>query len=120
MTSSDRVRELCKERGIPLAKIERECGFANGYLGRLKKALPEDRLRKIAEYLGLSAEFLATGEEPEDYYLTPETAQAAQELFDNPDLRMLFDAARGSRSEDLRMAADMLWRFKKGNNDGSE
>lgn len=120
MTSSDRVRELCKERGIPLAKIERECGFANGYLGRLKKALPEDRLRKIADYLGLSPEYLATGEEPEDYYLTPETAQAAQELFDNPDLRMLFDAARGSRPEDLKMAAEMLWRFKKGNNDGSE
>lgn len=121
MTSVERVKAICKERGIPLSRLERECGFANAYVSQLKKGtFPEDRLRKIADYLKLSPEYLATGEEPEDYYLTPETAQAAQELFDNPDLRMLFDAARGSRSEDLRMAADMLWRFKKGNNDGSE
>lgn len=120
MNAVERVLAICKERGIAVSKLERECGFANGYIARLKKTLPEDRLRKIADYLCVSPEYLSTGVEPEDYYLTPETAQAAQELFDNPDLRMLFDAARGSRSEDLRMAADMLWRFKKGNNDGSE
>lgn len=117
MTSTERVREICRQRKIPLSHVERECGFANGYLGRLKKPLPEDRLRRIAEYLGVSTEYLSTGEEPQEYYLNEATAKAAQELFENPDLRFLFDAARDSRPEDLRMAAEMLRRFKEGNSE---
>ena len=46
------------------------------------------------------------------YYLDPETAKKAQELFDNPKMRLLFDAARDSKPEDLQMAADLLYRLK--------
>ena len=46
--------------------------------------------------------------EPEGYYLDPETAKKAQELFDNPGMRILFDAARDARPEDLQKAADYL------------
>ena len=41
-----------------------DLGFGNGYFGRLAKgSFPDDRLRKIADYLGVSAEYLSTGEE---------------------------------------------------------
>lgn len=46
------------------------------------------------------------------YYTNQETADMAQELFDNEDMRILFDAARGSDPDDLRMAADFLKRLK--------
>lgn len=52
------------------------------------------------------------------YYLNEETAKAAQEIFENPDMRILFEAARGSRPEDLQTAADILRRFKETNPDG--
>ena len=54
----------------------------------------------------------------DDYYINPETAKVAQEVFENPEMRVLFDAARGSRPEDIQMAADMLKRFKETNKDG--
>lgn len=60
-------------------------------------------------------------EEPEGYpvyYTDEETARAAQEVFDNPETRMLFDAARDARPEDIRLAAEMLKRFKGTNPDG--
>lgn len=60
-------------------------------------------------------------EEPEGYpvyYINEETARAAQEVFDNPDTRMLFDAARDASPEDIRLAAEMLRRFKKTNPNG--
>ena len=47
-----------------------------------------------------------------DYYTNPETAKLAQELFENHDLRILFDAARDSDPKDLQMAADLLKRLK--------
>jgi len=52
------------------------------------------------------------------YYLNPETAAVAQQIFDDPDLHALFDAARDSKPEDLRTAADILKRFKETNPEG--
>jgi transcriptional regulator with XRE-family HTH domain len=52
------------------------------------------------------------------YYTDPETARIAQEVFDDPNLRMLFHAARDAKPEDIKLAADMLKRFKETNPDG--
>ena len=32
------VRDICKERGIPVSQLERDCGFSNGYLNAKKLA----------------------------------------------------------------------------------
>lgn len=56
-------------------------------------------------------------EEKPTYYTNEETARVAQEVFENPDLRILFDAARDAKPEDLRLAAEMLRKFKAANPD---
>jgi len=73
-----------------------------------------ETMEKIADYFNVSMGYLM-GEDKEtsgSYYLDEETADIAQALFDNKNLRILFDAARGSDPEDLRMAADFLTRLK--------
>lgn len=63
MTSVERVKNICKERKIPISKLEKELGFSNGYISQLKKGVfPADRLKKIADYFGVSIEYLMTGE----------------------------------------------------------
>ena len=63
MTSVDRVKTICKTRKIPISKLERELGFANGYIGQLKKGtMPAERLAAIAEYLDVSYEYLLNEE----------------------------------------------------------
>lgn len=52
------------------------------------------------------------------YYTNPETAKIAQEIFDDSDLHALFRAARGSKPENLAMAAELLARLKGTNPDG--
>ena len=59
-----------------------------------------------------------SSETNKQYYFSDETAAMAQELFENKDMRVLFDAARGSSAKDLQMVADMLKRFKETNPDG--
>ena len=39
MNTVDRVKSLCKERGVPISRLEKACGFANGYIGQLKKVV---------------------------------------------------------------------------------
>ena len=54
------------------------------------------------------------------YYLNDETAQAAQEIFENKELRALFDVQRDMDADDLRALHNMalaLKRKERGNDD---
>jgi len=71
MNSVERVKSLCKERKIPISRLEKDLGYSNGYIGQLRKGVfPANRLVEIAQYLSVSTEFLLTGTEkapiPED------------------------------------------------------
>lgn len=64
MNSVERVRAICKERRIAISKLEKDLGFANGYIGQLRKGVfPADRLSAIANYLSVSPEYLMSGED---------------------------------------------------------
>lgn len=66
MNAVQRVKDICKKRNIPIYKLEKDCGFSNGYIGQLRKGtMPDDRLRIVAAYLEVSPEELSTGEKPE-------------------------------------------------------
>ena len=126
MTTVERILELCKEKSIPVYKLEQDLGFSNAYIRRLNEGkIPADRLFQIAEYFRVSPEYLMTGEHPEQksdsgrgYYFSDETAEAAQEIFDDPDLHALFDAAKDSTPENLKLAAELLKRLKATNPEG--
>lgn len=81
------------------------------------KAIPAVTiLHVVAKYFGVSLEELVN--ENEGYYERTDTAQMAQKLFEDSNYRILFDAAKDSRPEDLQMAADLLKRLKGTNSDG--
>ena len=62
MNSVDRVKALCRERGVSIARLERELGFGNGYIAQLKKGVfPDDRLYKIANYFNVNPDDLVLG-----------------------------------------------------------
>lgn len=121
----EKVKELCKRKGVSLSRVERECGFAKGYLSKLEGSTPNaktsipnaKKLQVLADYFGVSLDYLLSNTEQEHYYLDPETAKIAQQLFENADLRILFDAAKNSKPEDLRIAAELLTRLKGANAD---
>ena len=114
MNSVERVKTICKDRKIPISKLERDLGYSNGYIGQLRKGtFPNDRLKEIAEYLEVSIDYLMTGEETKGYYLNEETSKMAQDIFENKELRMLFDAAQDASPEDLETVHSMLLALKR-------
>lgn len=59
---------------------------------------------------------ILTGElssQAKSYYTNPETAKIAQEIYENKDLSLLFDAARDAEPEDLQTVHTMLLALKK-------
>ena len=114
--------KLCNERKCSVSTVSKETGIASSTLSEWKKGSytpKNDKLQKIADFFGVSMDFLTTGKDVEKestsgkkYYFSDATAQKAQELFENPELRVLFDAAQDSKPENLELAAEMLRRFK--------
>lgn len=75
-----------------------------------------DKLQKIADYFDVTLDYLTTGEEKKSdnaYYFNEETAKVAQEIFENKELRALFDATRDADPEDLRALHNMALALKR-------
>ena len=54
-TMVERVRAICKAKGIPVSQLEKDLGYANGYLNPKKaETIRKDRIAEIAQYLGVS------------------------------------------------------------------
>lgn len=64
MTVFERIENLRKSRKISQGKLEKELGFSNGSISKWKTSMPTpERLQKIADYFGVTIDFLMTGKE---------------------------------------------------------
>lgn len=64
MSIKEKVKELCKEKGISLNKLEQEIGVASGYLSKLDNHGIKT-VKLIADYFDVSVDFLITENEEE-------------------------------------------------------
>ena len=107
--------KLCKERGVTAYRVCKATGLTTASISNWKagRYTPKmDKMKKIADYFGVSVNYLMTGQ-MDGYYENDDTAAIAQQIFDNHDLRVLFDAARDASPEDLQTTYDMLMALKR-------
>lgn len=117
MTTFERIESLRKSAGISQGKLEKELGFSNGSISKWKTSKPTtERLQKIADYFGVSIEFLMNGEEgnaaEESYYLSEDARELAEFMFKNPEYKVLFDASRKVKKEDIAFVKQMIDRMR--------
>ena len=114
-----KIKRIMAQRNITqsdLAKLTKiSASSISDYL--TGKYIPkQDKLAAIAEVLGVSPAWLmgynTDNKHDNQYYLNPETARLAQEVYDNPDLRILFDASRHLTPEDIRFVVEMVKKMK--------
>lgn len=88
MNTVERIKSICKERKIPVSRLEKDLNFGNAYIAGLKKGtVPDDRLRLISKYLDVSVEYLMTGEETEreEKSLTPRDEKDIRAILSNTE-----------------------------------
>lgn len=111
--------KLLHEFGVTAYKVSKETGISQTTFSNWKsgRSIPKtDALQKIADYFNVSLDYLTTGEEKEGgekYYINDETAEVAQKIFENKELRVLFDAAKDATPEDLETTYAMLMALKR-------
>jgi len=109
-TMVEKIRAICKAKGIPVSRLEKDLGYANGYLNPKKaETLRMDRVAEIAQYLGVSLSDIDENS-PEN-----RTVEMLQSLRDAD--RALLDVARGMDESAVYAAAEFIKRLKGGNAD---
>jgi len=79
----DRIRTLCEENGITINKLEKEADIGRGNVARWDKHRPNiDKVQRVADYFGVSADFILTGNEnkPTENGELTDTQHEAMEL----------------------------------------
>lgn len=123
----DMIRKERIARDITLEQLAEKLGVTTKTVQRYERGerkIKLNTLMQITDLFGLDYnEFMAqaktklVGGVPKNgqsigYYLDDEVAEMAQEIHDNPDLRILFDASRKVSKEDLQLVVDMVKRLK--------
>lgn len=116
----EKIRKLCKEKGVTVTEVERDLGFGRGSLSKIDKHKPSnEKIKALADYFGISQDELTGVQiiEPQMYYYDVETMKLAEALHKNKELRVLFDAAQDISSDDLYFVYGLVQRMRKTNKD---
>ena len=71
MTLLERVKHLCKEKGVTQGKMEKDIGISNGASSKWKTSSPSMAiLQKLADYFSVPIEYLTKGEKSENSSLS--------------------------------------------------
>ena len=136
---NERLYELRKQRGLTQNDLADYVGVNKQTISQYERGVrrPDyETLERLCDYFNVSTDYMLgkvditpryvdsdglarlDGYASDGYYIDPATAEAAQAAFDDPDLRALFDIARDSTPDDIKMATDLLRRLKATNPDG--
>lgn len=64
MTTYDRITELIKANDLSQGRLEKALGLSNGLISKWRNSVPKsDSLQLVADYFGVSTDFLTTGRE---------------------------------------------------------
>lgn len=117
MDLKDRIKDLCKKNNISMNQLEQELDFGKGYISKLGKSIPNaTKIQQLANRLGVTVDYLMNGnteDNNEHYYINEETREIAQEIFENPDLKSLFHAAKDLSPERLKAHIDFIQSLKR-------
>lgn len=63
----EQIRDIAKSKGYSVNRLEKELGFARSSINKFNKNIPSvDKLQQIADFLGVTVDYLMTGEAPEE------------------------------------------------------
>ena len=126
---AQRIKELRLQANMTLLELANKLGVSEGTVQRYEsgniKNLKYDTIVNLANVFGCTPAYLMgwdddqkTGQ-PESYYLDPETAAKAQEIYEDSGARILLDAKRDLSAENLNVVLDMIkaLKAKENNND---
>ena len=113
----EKFLRLCEERGIPKQNACKAAGLSgNAWIRWASGSKPGAvSISKICSYFGVSVDSMV--DDSVDKPIASNSYASRQEVFDRPEMRILFDAAKDAPSSAILEAALKLMKFKEDNMD---
>ena len=119
MTPYERYCKIRDTKGYKDSQVAAATGIGKSTFSDWKngRSNPKnDKMQKIADLFDVSLDYLMTGEEQNGYYLNEETAKLAQEMFEDEDMRSLFDMKRKMPPERFKAHMEFMKNLYKQEN----
>ena len=115
----ERIKEVASEKGTSVNRIEKDLGLPRSSISKYNSNVPSiAKVKIIADYLNVPVDYLIDGSAGTPYYVNDDTREMVSEIFNRPDLRILFNASRNAKPDQVLFAAEMLDKMKGTNPDG--
>ncbi|MGM0973365.1 MAG: helix-turn-helix domain-containing protein [Bacillota bacterium] len=107
MTTLERVKELCKKRGISIKRLEEELNIPNNTIYQWKRISPSlDKIEKLADYFDVSTDYLLGRTDKKRYYDLTEKDEKdiqkeLQKMIEGLDAKNAYAAFDGGAFDDL-------------------
>lgn len=118
MAINDILRNRRLELGMSMKDLAEKVGVSEGTISRWESGKIEDmrrnKIKALADALHLSPSVIMEWEEPPEepsYYHDPAAADIAEFLHKNPHYKVLFDASRKVKPEDIDFVRQMIDRM---------
>ncbi len=115
------LKRIAYEHEKTQAQIAQDLGIHKATISAWMNGTRTPKMSKIdmlCRYFGCTRADIMEPHAEHHHHIDPEAEQIAQWIYDDPELHALFNAARGSNPDNLKLAAEMLRRMKETNNDG--
>lgn len=123
MSISDNIRRLRKQSGLTQSEFGEIAGVTDRAVSAWEKGIAEpriDTIQKLATHFDISKGAIVddVNDHKEEvnnktYYLDPKVVEIAQEVYEHPELKLLFEASRKVSAEDLKAIIYIANRLKK-------
>ena len=114
------VKKYRTEKGMTLQELADRSGYNDrSTVSKIERGMvdvPQSKILALADALGVTPLDLIGSDdlvEPAPFYLDPETEEIAQEIYENKEMRALFDAARGISPEDMKTLYSVALAMKR-------
>ena len=118
MSIGERIRQRRENLQMSQDELAQLLGYkSRSSVAKIEKdgrGLPQNKIAEIAKHLHTTPAYIMGWEHEEEqaYYINPETAKLAQEIHDDPELRILMDASRDLEPEDIKFVVDLVKKLK--------
>ena len=118
MAKGERIKALREQFGMTQDELAEKLGTTKQTIYKYETGvvtnIPSDKIEEMAALFGVTPSYLMGWDEDqnngqhEGYYLDEEVAAMAQEMFEDPELRVLMEAGRNLSPEELNVVINMI------------